>query len=100
MRLPGLCRDITVLDYGVIVTEYLRSPCHISTDSLCHLQPETHNKRQAAQHDCLFSLVDDGDEGIEIVYTVRKNIFVPGRVEQPRQNKNFLYWHDKPYELA
>jgi hypothetical protein len=45
--------------------------------------------------------VDDGDKGLEIVYTGRKNIyFVLGRLEQPRQNKNLLYRHDKPDELA
>ncbi len=30
---------------------------------------------------------------------MRTNIFSTGQ-EQPRQNKNLLYWHNKPYELA
>jgi hypothetical protein len=30
--------------------------------------PETHTKRQATQHDCLPSLLGDGDKLIEIVY--------------------------------
>jgi hypothetical protein len=29
---------------------------------------------------------------------VRKQYFVPGRLEQPRQNKNLLYRHDHPIE--
>jgi len=40
----------------------------------CHLQTETHTKRQATQHDCLLSLLDDGDKGIEIVYGEEKYI--------------------------
>jgi hypothetical protein len=40
------------------------------------------------------SLLGDGDKGIEIV-SVREKYFVLGRLEQPRQNKNLLYWHDK-----
>jgi len=53
--------------------------------------PETHTKRQATQHGCL-SKLGDGDKGIEIVY----DEFLPGRLEQPRQNKNLLYRQDKP----
>jgi hypothetical protein len=30
------------------------------------------------------------------VYSEKKNIFVLGRLEQPRQKKNLLHWHDKP----
>ncbi len=63
--------------------------------NLYYVQPETHTKRQAAQHGCLFSLLGDGDKGIEIVYGAvrKKKIFVLGRLEQPRQNKNLLYRH-------
>ncbi|MFO0001806.1 MAG: hypothetical protein ACK559_11820, partial [bacterium] len=43
------------------------------------------------------SLLGDGDKGIEIV-SVREKYFVLGRLEQPRQNKNLLYRHDKPSE--
>ncbi len=39
----------------------------------------------------------DGDKGIEKC-TVRKKYLVPGRQEQPSQNKNLLYRHDKPNE--
>ncbi len=58
------------------------------------MYPETYTKRQATQHGCLPSLLGDGDKGIEIVYDEEK-IVCPG---QPRQNKNLLYRHDKPYE--
>jgi hypothetical protein len=44
---------------------------------------ETHTKRRAAQHDCLPSLLSDGDKGIVIVYSEEKNC--PG---QQRPNKN------------
>jgi hypothetical protein len=30
--------------------------------------------------------------------TVRKKYFVLGRLEQPRQNKNLLCWHNQPNE--
>ncbi len=36
--------------------------------------PETHMKRQATQHGCLPSLLDDGDTEIEIVNGEEKNI--------------------------
>ncbi len=49
--------------------------------------PETHTKRQVSQHDCLPSLLGNVDKWIEIVYSEEKNIFVLGRVEQPRQDK-------------
>ena len=36
-------------------------------------------------------------KGIEILYSVgEENYFVPDQLEQPRQNKNLLYRHDKP----
>jgi hypothetical protein len=41
-------------------------------------RPETHTKRQAAQHGCLPSLLGDGDKGIEIVYGEKKKIFCTG----------------------
>jgi hypothetical protein len=31
-------------------------------------------------------------------FTVRNKKFVLGCLEQPRQNKNLLYWHVKPNE--
>jgi hypothetical protein len=40
-----------------------------------------------------------GQKKIEIVYDKEK-CFVLGRLEQPRQNKNLLYWHDKPNKPA
>jgi hypothetical protein len=30
--------------------------------------------------------------------TTRKKYFILGRREKPRQDKNLLYWHDKPNE--
>jgi hypothetical protein len=39
----------------------------------------------------------DRDKGIEIVHGEEK-IFVLGRLEQPRQDKIFLYRHGKPNE--
>ncbi len=70
--------------------------------SLCLLAvllvtPETHSKIQATQHGCLPSLLADEDKRIEKVQ-VRKKYFVLGRPVQPRQNKNVLYWPDKPNE--
>jgi hypothetical protein len=57
--------------------------------------PETHAKRQATQHGCLPSLLGDGDKENEIVYgEKKKNNLYLGRLEQPRQYKNFLYRHD------
>jgi len=58
----------------------------------------THTRRQATQHDCLSSLLGDGDKWSKIVYGEEKVYFVLGRLEQPRQDKNLLYWHDKPKE--
>jgi hypothetical protein len=43
-------------------------------------------------------LGDDGDNGIEIVYGEETKYFVLGQLEQPRQDKNLLYWHDKHNE--
>jgi hypothetical protein len=42
-------------------------------------------------------LLGDGDKAFEIVYppTVRKKYFLLGRLEQPRQDINLLYWYDK-----
>jgi hypothetical protein len=57
-------------------------------------QPETHTKRQTTQHGCL----GDGDKRIETEYSEEKNILILGWLEQPRQRKDFLYWHDKPNE--
>jgi hypothetical protein len=49
---------------------------------------QTHicTKKQATQHDCLPSLLADGDKIIEIVSGGGKKYFVLGRLEQPRQN--------------
>jgi hypothetical protein len=51
-----------------------------------HFTPETHTKRQATQHDCLPSLLGDGDEGSAIVYGEDK-IFCTGptRAAKPEQ---------------
>jgi hypothetical protein len=58
---------------------------------------KAHTNRQASQHDCLPSLLGDGDKKSEIEYGEGKK-FVLGRLEQPRQNKNLLYWNDKRKE--
>ncbi len=78
-------------------TEYLCTSCHLQ-DALSPPTPETHTKRQVTQQYCSPGLLGDGDKRIEIVYTVRKTYFVLGRLEQPRQDKNLLYPHDKPNE--
>ncbi len=31
---------------------------------------------------------------------MREKIFVLGRLEKPRQDKNFMYWHDEHNELT
>jgi hypothetical protein len=54
-------------------------------------EPETDTKKQATQHGCLPSLLDDGDKEIEIVYGEEKNIkksFVPARQSQ-RSNQEW-----------
>jgi hypothetical protein len=43
--------------------------------------------RQVTQHDWQPSLLDNGDRGIEIVYSEEKKYFVMGRLGQQRQNK-------------
>ena len=65
---------------------------------LSQCMSETQIKRQATQHGCLPSLLDNGYKGSEIVYGEEKKYFVLGRLEQPKQNKNLLYRHDKPNE--
>ncbi len=61
-------------------------------------RPKTRTKRQATQHGCLPRLLGDGAKRIEIVYGEEKKYFVLGRLEQPRENRNLLYRHDKPNE--
>ncbi len=47
---------------------------------------DTYTKRQATQHDCLPSLLGDGNKGIEIVYNEEKNILTgPTRVAKAKQ---------------
>jgi hypothetical protein len=52
---------------GIAVAVHHRGP------SPC-VKPEAQTKRQATQHDCLLSLLSDGDEWIEIVYSEEENI--------------------------
>ncbi len=54
--------------------------------------------RQATRHDCLPSLLANGEKWSEKVYGEEKKYFVLGRLEQPRQDKNLLYQHDEPNE--
>jgi hypothetical protein len=43
-------------------------------------------------------LLGDGDKGIKIVDGEDKNILYWAELEQPRQNKNLLYQHNKSNE--
>ncbi len=64
---------------------------HESDPRLCPwtiLLPETHIKRQVTQHDCLSSLLGDGGNSV----WWGKTYFIPGGLQQPRQDKNLLYW--------
>ncbi len=47
------------------------------------LETETSTKRQATQHGCLSRLLGEG-----------ANKVVLGQLEQTKQNKNLLYWHE------
>ncbi len=51
--------------------------------------PETHTKRQATHHDCLPSLLGDGDKGIEIVYGEEK-IFCTGPTRASKAEQKSL----------
>jgi hypothetical protein len=67
--------------------------------------PETQTKRQATMHGCLPSLLGGWDLRVKNYLEQRnwsnvrrgKNYFV-GLLEQPMQNKNILYQHDKANE--
>jgi len=61
--------------------------------------PEKHNNRQAARHDCLPRLLGDGDTKSKKVCGEKK-IFRTGLtiVEQPKQDKNLLKRHHEPKE--
>jgi hypothetical protein len=54
------------------------------------LEPETHTKRQATQHDCLPSLLGDGDRGIEEVYGEDKQIFCTGQTRAAKTEQKPL----------
>jgi hypothetical protein len=57
-------------------------------------QPETHAKRQATQHDCLPSLLGDGE-----MCTVREKIFCIGPIRTAKAGqKSLVYWHNKTNE--
>ncbi len=81
--------------FAPIIRRADEPPFFLHLDSF---KPEKHTKRQETQHDCLPSLLDDGDKEIEKVYGEEKKYFVLGRIEQPSKNKNLLYRHDKPNE--
>jgi hypothetical protein len=59
-------------------------------------QRHTQRDRRPSTAACS-ALLGDGDKGIETVYGEEK-IFVLGRLEQPRQNKNLFYRHNRPHE--
>ncbi len=66
-------------------------------DSRGELRPETHFNRQATRHDCLPSLMGNGNKIIEIVYgDDGDEYFVLGRLQQSRKGKNLLYRHGEP----
>jgi hypothetical protein len=57
----------------------LTTPCNYriceketTTPKIPEVETETHFKRQATLHDCLPSLLGDGDKGIKIVYDEEK----------------------------
>ncbi len=50
-------------------------------------------RRQVNQHDCLPSLLGDGDIWIEIVYDEGKIFWTVPTIDQPRHDKNLLYKH-------
>jgi hypothetical protein len=57
---------------------------------------ETHTKRHATQHDCLPSLLSDGDKGIEIVCSEEKNICLrPTRAAKTEQKSRVLARKDQ-----
>jgi hypothetical protein len=59
---------------------------------------ETHTKRHATQHDCLPSLLSDGDKGIEIVCSEEKNICLrPTRAAKTEQ-KSLVLRTNQPKE--
>jgi hypothetical protein len=51
--------------------------------------PEIHKKRQATRHDCLPSLLGDGDKAIEIVYGEEK-IFFSGPTRAAKAEQKFF----------
>ncbi len=57
---------------------------------------ETHIKRQAARHDCLSSLLGDGDKWIEMVYREEKSILYC--TDLSIQGRTKIPWtgHDEP----
>ncbi len=65
-----------------------------------HIQarPETHTKRQAIKHDCLPSLLGDGDNLFKIMHGI-KNVFLLRRLDAAKAGqKSLVYWHIKPNE--
>jgi hypothetical protein len=65
-----------------------------------HKIPETHtvlrDRRPSTAACPLLHLLAKGDKLNEIVYGEEKKYFELSRLEQPRQDKNLLYWHDNP----
>jgi hypothetical protein len=52
-------------------------------------------KKQATRHDCLSTLLGNGDKETKIVYGEEK-IFYTGLTREARQDKNLLYRHEEP----
>ncbi len=55
-------------------------------------------KRRSSRHDCLPSLLVDGEQFTWNCVRRRKKYFVLGWLAQPRQEKNLLYLNDVPNE--
>jgi hypothetical protein len=66
---------------------------NLSLTRVISRDPGIHTKRQPTRHGCLPSLLGYGDKKLKYLYDEEKNICT---VEQPRQNKNLWYRHEKP----
>ncbi len=59
-------------------------------------ESETHTKRQVTQHNCLFSLMGNGDKWIEILYGEEKNTLVAARQAQRiNQERTPFVWYSR-----
>ncbi len=61
-----------------------------SNNSVGHYWPETQTKRNATQHDCLPSLLGDGEKRIKIIYGEKKKHFVLGLNRAVKEQQKYL----------